>query len=449
MNPHTLVSSRPVVRVALEFASRPTNELVPLPVGTHLMGSSESCDVRVAAEGPPRVLATVDVLPCGSLCLRAESDESVVVNARQHRGGSVPAHAIVHIGAEVLVVHPLAPEEDVAIPAIAGLRGRSRPMRELARLVQLYAAMDVPVLIHGPSGTGKDAVAAALHRASRGTRPFVVANVAAIPRDICESELFGHARGAFTGADRDHEGLLMQADGGTLFLDEIGELPLDVQPKLLRALDGYGVRAVGGRSLLRPRVRIVTASHVDLREAVRDGRFRHDLLHRLEVLVVETPSLGLRSTDIVAIALGILDGEAARVRRAALTPRALLALTRMRWDGNVRELRNVLMRAAITARHARIEVDDLERACARTHPTPAHRIDGAAVLELLRKMGGNTSLAARAAQVPRTTFRRRVREALASEYARTTTKRRGTTRGSTLERALEVTRKPDDLLAAE
>ncbi len=442
---------RSAAPIALEFASRRTNDLVPVEVGSYDLGSSAGCALRVAAEGPPRVLATLEVLANGTVWLRPEEDEVVTVNARRHTAGGVAPDSIVHVGDEVLVVHALAPDEDASLPAIPGLRGRSRSMRELARLVQLYAAMDVPVLIHGPSGTGKDAVAAALHRGTTAAKPFVVANVAAIPRDLCESELFGHARGAFTGADREHQGLLTQAHGGTLFLDEIGELPLDVQPKLLRALDGYGVRAVGGRVLLRPQVRIVTASHVDLREAVRDGRFRHDLLHRLEVLVVETPALHMRPSDIAAIALGVLEGDAARVRRVSLSPRALVALTRMAWDGNVRELRNVLMRAAIAAPRARIEVDDLRRACSRSSSLAAPHQAGANVLDLLRKMGGNVSLAARAAEMPRTTFRRRVREAMARESS--ASRSRKTRRARSVEGAamagLEVTRKADDLLAAE
>lgn len=435
---------------ALEFASRSTNELVQLVEGSHLLGSAPGCNIRVRAGGPPRVLAAIEVGSSGTLTLWPEDGESVTVNARRHAGGAVPADAIVHVGDEVLVVHALSPDEDSSTPAVPGLRGRGRRMRELARIVHLYAEMEVPVLIHGPSGTGKDAVAAALHRGATAGSPFVVANVAAIPRDLCESELFGHARGAFTGADRDHQGLLMQAHGGTLFLDEIGELPLDVQPKLLRALDGYGVRAVGGRSLLRPHVRVVTASHVDLREAVRDGRFRHDLLHRLEVLVVETPALRERPSDIAAIALGILDGDAARVRRVTLAPRALVALTRMPWDGNVRELRNVLMRAAIAATTPRIEVDDLHRACSRTSTPPKADTAGMKVLELLRKMGGNATLAARAAQMPRTTFRRRVREAMVRESS--ASRKRATRRPRKDERvreSLEVSRETDDLLAAE
>jgi transcriptional regulator of acetoin/glycerol metabolism len=453
MNPIRLPSARPErAPVALEFASRPTNDLMALEPGLYAVGSSPACAIHVASPGLPRVLATLEVRPSGTVFLRAHERERVFVNAKVHASGLVRKDAIVHVGDDVIVLHAVAASERVEALPMAGLRGRSEPMRALARLVALYATMDVPVLIHGPSGTGKDAVAAALHRGGTTERPFVVANVAAIPRDLCESELFGHARGAFTGADRDHPGLLAQANGGTLFLDEIGELPLDVQPKLLRALDGYGVRAVGARNMIRPQVRIVTASHVDLRTAVAEGRFRHDLLHRLEVLVVETPPLRARPTDIAAIALGILASEAARVRHAVLTPRALLALTRMPWEGNVRELRNVLMRAAIASPLGRIDVDELRRASARTMPSVPADASGSKVLALLRRMGGNKSSAARAARMPRTTFRRKVNEALLEEAkgARSkSTARRRRGRADEAPMRSEVAGKPDDLLAAQ
>ena len=397
--------------IALEFASRASNDLVPLGLGSHSIGSSPSSDIVVEGDEALPLHGHITVGPQGVSFFRASPGAKTFLGARAVRSSVLAAGSVLHVGDDVLVVHHLAPGEDLTIPAIAGLRGRSSAMRALARSVSLFADLDVPVLIHGPSGTGKDAVAAAIHGGVSAARPFVIANVASIPRELCESELFGHARGSFTGADREHQGLLTQADGGTLFLDEIGELPIDVQPKLLRALDGYGFRAIGGRTLLRPGVRIVTASHVDLRQAVREGVFRNDLLHRLEVLVVETPSLAARRTDIAAIALGIVAAEASRMRQVRIAPAALAALMGMRWDGNVRELRNVLLRASALAPGAELHAEDVRAAGMRQERAFEPELTAERAVELLYAAGGNITRAATSARVARTTFRRRIAEA--------------------------------------
>lgn len=437
-----LRSNHPVA--AIEFASRASNDLLPLGPGLHAIGTAADSTIVVSGAEALPLHGHLTVAVDGRVLFTGALGAKTHLGARAIRSAAVPGGSVLHIGDDVLVVHAVAPGEDLSVPPIAGLRGRSAPLRALARSVRLFAGLDVPVLIHGPSGTGKDAVAAAIHGAPTPTRPFVVANVASIPRELCESELFGHARGSFTGADRDHQGLLSQADGGTLFLDEIGELPIDVQPKLLRALDGYGFRAVGGRSLLRPRIRFVTASHVDLRQAVKEGAFRNDLLHRLEVLIVETPSLAARSSDIAAIALGIIAAEASRLRSVRLSPGALAALMTMRWDGNVRELRNVLLRAAAIAPASVLQAEDVRFAGARHDRVFEPVLTPERAVELLAAAGGNITQAAEQARVARTTFRRRLVEAQRSAVVA-----RDRQRPRRSARALKVADDAEALLAAQ
>ncbi len=481
MTPFPSVSARPFGSpFVVELAYRDDNPLLRLRPGANSVGSEFGSAILLRGAGVlPRHGALV-VTAAGDLHFESAPGARAHLDGRPVRRAPIVEGSVLQIGDDVLVVHRLEAGEDPDAPPIPGLRGRSASMRALARTVERYACVDLPVLIHGPSGTGKDAVAAAIHGGQRapGGSPFVVANVASIPRDLCESELFGHARGAFTGAERDHQGLLAQAHGGTLFLDEIGELPLDVQPKLLRALDGYGFRPVGGRSTVRPRCRIVTASHVDLRRAVRQGAFRNDLLHRLEVLVVRTPALEARRTDIAAIAYGILTASGYGMDRVKLAPSALAALMRLSYEGNVRELRNLLLRAAAMAKGPHLSGEDIVRADPQHLGDAPIAIGGGRAVELLEAAGGNVTRAARRAGVPRTTFRRRLEDALRAARDRTPA-RAGTTRSARLPtsprptlvhaaqgglsgrrpspliaelrdaHALEVTEQADDLLTAE
>jgi two-component system nitrogen regulation response regulator GlnG len=241
----------------------------------------------------------------------------------------------------------------------------------------------------------------------RVAEPFVAVNVAALPRELVESELFGHERGAFTGAVARRAGAFAEAAGGTLFLDEIGELPLDAQPKLLRALDGYEVRRVGGAgSGQRANARVVVATHVMLRDHVMRGAFRRDLFHRLEVFVVEVPPLRERPSDVIAIARTLLSHMEKELGRRDLTPAAIAQLAAHDWPGNVRELRNVLCRAADEARGARwLDAAVIDRALRRPHKTILELTQEAAK-HWLDRHDGNLSAAARAAGIPRTTFRK-------------------------------------------
>ncbi len=298
-------------------------------------------------------------------------------------------------------------EEGTGSEPLPEVAGRSEAMRTLASRVRRFAAYRAPVLISGETGVGKEKIARALHdEGPRQKRPFVVINVAALPRELIESELFGHERGAFTGAVSRKRGAFEEADGGTLFLDEIGELPLDAQPKLLRALDGYEVRTVGAEGSGRKRdVRIVAATHVDLADRVREGRFRRDLYHRLEVFTLAIPPLRDRREDIPAIAKLLLRELAREVGPRMLSPQALEALSQMDWHGNVRELRNIVFRAADLATGSIIEPVHLIRASG-AHTNGEVKLSRKAAEQALAECRGNVSEAARLVGLPRTSYRR-------------------------------------------
>ncbi|MBS2018944.1 MAG: sigma 54-interacting transcriptional regulator [Deltaproteobacteria bacterium] len=301
-------------------------------------------------------------------------------------------------------------DEDMEpVPPLPGLAGTSRAMRRIAAQVRRLARLSAPVLVSGETGVGKELVARALHtEGARRDGPFVAMNVASLPRELVESELFGHERGAFTGAVARRQGAFTEAEAGTLFLDEIGELPLDAQPKLLRALDGYEVRRVGAAGPgHRATARVVVATHVPLQEHVLSGGFRRDLFHRLEVFVVDVPPLRERPGDIGAIAKKLLGQLESEIGRRDLTPAALAKLTVQPWPGNVRELRNVLLRAADVARSGRwLDSDAIERATRKRAAVALSLIGPEVAREHLGRHDGNVSAAARAAGVPRTTFRK-------------------------------------------
>jgi transcriptional regulator with GAF, ATPase, and Fis domain len=226
-------------------------------------------------------------------------------------------------------------------------------MRELAQLIRLVAPRNSTVLIEGETGTGKEVVASAVHRlSSRSSKPLVILNCAAIPEALLEAELFGHTRGAFTGAVTARTGRIEAAHGGTLFLDEIGELPLAVQAKLLRFLECGEIQRVGENEITRVDVRVIAATHRDLEQRVVDGAFRLDLYHRLAVFPIEVPALRERPEDLPALAEHLLVRLGADAPRKSLSPGALEALADFNWPGNVRELAHVLERAVILSADA-------------------------------------------------------------------------------------------------
>jgi DNA-binding NtrC family response regulator len=251
--------------------------------------------------------------------------------------------------------HGLRPVGSSAAPlrmavAIEEMVGDSEAMLELARLIRMVAPRSTTVLIEGETGVGKEIVSHALHRLSpRASKPFVVLNCAAIPESLLEAELFGHTRGAFTGAVQSRTGRIEAAHGGTLFLDEIGEMPLALQSKMLRFLECGELQRVGDNEVIRVDVRVIAATHQPLEERAEQGSFRLDLYHRLAVFPIEVPPLRRRKDDIAALAEHFLASLGRLEPRKRLSPAALERLREHHWPGNVRELAHVLERATILA----------------------------------------------------------------------------------------------------
>ncbi len=251
------------------------------------------------------------------------------------RALSAPAPAVPQVA---------VPENEEKLPLI----GRGPAMQEIYRTIARLTTADLTVMINGESGTGKELVARALHDYGRRRGgPFVAINMAAIPRELIESELFGHERGAFTGATNRNQGRFEQANGGTLFLDEIGDMPPEAQTRLLRVLQEGEFTTVGGRSPIRANVRIIAATHRDLRAAIRQGSFREDLFYRLCVVPIRLPPLRERTEDVPDLARHFLDrARADGLPGKSLDQSAIDALRAYRWPGNVRELENVMRRLA-------------------------------------------------------------------------------------------------------
>ena len=304
------------------------------------------------------------------------------------------------------------------------LIGDSPPMQQLYQQLARIAASEAAVLITGESGTGKELVAQALHAHSRrATGPFVPVNCPALPPTLLESELFGHVRGAFTDARTERTGLFVQADGGTLFLDEIGDVPLDLQPKLLRVLETSTVRPVGSNKERRVDVRVLTATNRDLEAAVEAGRFREDLVYRINVITIAVPPLRVRGTDILLLAQHFLARCATRSGKpvTGITEGAAAKLLEYAWPGNVRELRNAIERAVALTRYERIVVEDLPDKIRTYHtshlligsenPTELvsmEEVERRYVHHVLTAVGGNKTLAARILGFDRKTLYRKL-----------------------------------------
>jgi two-component system, NtrC family, response regulator HydG len=321
--------------------------------------------------------------------------------------------------------------EELCGAGVRGLIGTAPALREAMRVVQRAAPTDVTVLITGESGTGKELVARALHEASpRANGPFIALNCSALPAELIDSELYGHVRGAFTGADRDRQGLFAAADGGTILLDEVGDLAPAAQAKLLRALEERSITPVGATRPVRVDVRVLAATNRPLDLLVETGAFRADLLYRLSVVQLHLPPLRERREDVPALAVHFIKHFAERHGRAALplaegARRALLAHD---WPGNVRELRNVMERAVVLAEGAAIESADLP-ASVTSSSAPLRPAD-AAIAELqyseararaldsfdraflgacLERSGGNISAAARVLGLHRQSLQKMLR----------------------------------------
>jgi len=280
------------------------------------------------------------------------------------------------------------------------------------------------VLVTGESGTGKELVARALHkRGRRSGGPFVAINCAAVPESLLESELFGHVRGAFTDACAARTGLFVQANGGTLLLDEIGELPLSLQPKLLRVLQERAVRPVGGDAEIPCDVRLVATTNRDLEAAVAEGTFREDLYFRINVIQIEMPPLRARGSDVLLLAQHFIERYAggAGKRVVGLSPEAAERLLAHDWVGNVRELQNCMERAVALARSERVALEDLPEKLRRRHRSrvpvgaddpsalvPLEEAERRHILHVMETVQGNKTVAAQVLGLDRKTLRRKL-----------------------------------------
>lgn len=307
------------------------------------------------------------------------------------------------------------PADAAGVASFHGMLSRDPSLRHTFSLIRNIAQSDASVLVRGESGTGKELVARAIHEeSSRAGRPFLAINCAALTPTLLDSELFGHVRGAFTGAVKDRAGLFQRADGGTLFLDEIAELPLDLQAKLLRVLQERSFIPVGGSQTVSVDVRIVAATHRSLREEVKAGRFREDLMYRLRVVPLFLPPLRERRQDIPLLLWHFIgQHNALGIRRVErIAPEAMRVFLDYGWPGNVRELKNIVEYAFAVGRGAELRLDELppefrEAPIPTPAPPPPASSEAERLRQALQQSGGRIDEAARLLGMSRATFWRK------------------------------------------
>ncbi|HUS68887.1 MAG TPA: sigma 54-interacting transcriptional regulator [Kofleriaceae bacterium] len=345
-------------RFALVVTDGPDRGALAMSPGARMtIGTDTTCDFRLTDRAMSRFHCEIELEPDGIAIRDMGSTNGTRVDGVRVKSAYLRRGARLELGRNQIGFEVTA--EQIGVDLFAGdrwgsVRGRSPAMRAVFARLARAADSDITVLVTGETGTGKDLVAESIHQESkRRGAPFVVVDCAGLPRGVLESELFGHARGAFTGAARDRVGAIEAASGGTLFIDEIGELPLDLQPVLLRALERREVTRIGETKSRAVDVRVVAATHRDLRREVNAGRFRSDLYYRLAVLTVELPPLRARRDDLpllvdelIAQVAGDDVDAAERLRRRV----SVDDLTRHDWPGNVRELRNHIETAAVVER---------------------------------------------------------------------------------------------------
>ncbi len=401
------------------------------------IGSHPQSDLLLKDQTVSRSHAEIQLTERGYLLVDVESTNGTVLDGQRIERAYLAPGSNIKIGSTIITFN--AVDEEIAVEAgkedrLGDMLGASLAMRQVFGLIQKIAPMDVTVLVTGETGTGKELVARALHDYSdRKKKPFVVLDCGAIPPNLIESEIFGHERGAFTGADRTREGAFERADGGTIFLDELGELRLDLQPRLLRVLENREIRRVGGNRVREIDVRVIAATNRDLQKEIQASNFREDLYFRLSVINVAIPPLRERREDVPVLVQDFLQSPkvVASRGRFELSDEALSALMVYDWPGNVRELLNVLERATTLGAGDCIGLEDLpERMRSQGEPVPlesepllpdqSFKEAKEALLEdfereyianILRACGGNISEAAR-----RSGLHRKSIERLAKKY---------------------------------
>jgi two-component system, NtrC family, response regulator GlrR len=338
--------------------------VLELAVTRCALGSHELNDVVLDDATVSRFHCEIRVEPAGPLVVDLHSKNGTVANGMKIREGFLTNGALLQLGRAQVRFELLGQRGRVAVPQIGrfgSLIGAAPAMRTTLAQLARAAASDVTVLLEGETGTGKGKAAEALHQeGARRYKPFVVVDCGAIPENLLESELFGHEKGAFTGAHQRRIGAFEEASGGTLFLDEIGEMPTSLQPKLLRALENREIRRVGSNRFIPVDIRVVAATNRDLRAEVNAGRFRPDLYFRLAVARVPIPPLRERPQDLPALVEELLNQmrTPADARARLLTPAFLESLERGGWPGNVRELRNHVERCLVFEEAAHADAAD-------------------------------------------------------------------------------------------
>ncbi|MCY1032767.1 sigma 54-interacting transcriptional regulator [Corallococcus sp. BB11-1] len=422
------------VRVRLLVLSGPeAGQSYPLTPGRYRLGADPASDIVIADRAVSRSHLLLDVREDTIQAVDVGSRNGSFCEGMRFTTLDVRPGAVLTLGTTELKLVPEG-EQSRAMPLssrerFGNLVGTSRRMRELFTLLERLAQGESDVLIQGETGTGKELCAEALHtHGLRSKGPFVIVDLAGVAPQLLESELFGHVKGAFTGAQADRAGAFERAHGGTVFLDEVGELPLEVQPRLLRALERRQVKRVGANDYRAVDVRVVAATHQDLEGAVKAGRFRGDLFHRLAVLRATLPPLRERPEDIPLLIDTVL--ERMGKKPSALSDQTRALLTQYPWPGNVRELRNVVDRVVNLGESALPDLPEAPvRAARQQEPGPEDTLSLALDLPfkeakerliegferdylktLLERCGGNVSKASREAGIDRVYLRKLLRK---------------------------------------
>ncbi len=396
----------------------------PLKQGTYTVGKNPTCDIVLLDKAVSRQHLKLEVHDEHVVATDLGSHNGSFVEGLRFTSMELRPGSVITLGTTEL---KLVPEDsrERSLPLssrdrFGALVGQSRKMREAFTVLERLAPGGADVLIHGETGTGKDLCAEAIHQQSpRAKGPFVIVDLAGVPSTLIESELFGHVKGSFTGAQGDRAGAFERAQNGTVFLDEIGELPLELQPRLLRVLERRQVKRVGGNDYFTVNVRVVAASHVNLEQAVNQGKFRRDLFHRLAVLRVTLPALRERPEDIPLL----IDHMLKQMGRppGALSDQTRALLMQYPWPGNVRELRNVVEQVVNLGEEALPDLEAPPGADGRKGPdldlpfkeAKEHLIE---VFErdylknLIERCEGNISRASREADIDRVYLRKLLRK---------------------------------------
>ena len=398
---------------------------VQLPGVEARIGSGPGNDLLLADPAVSRHHLTLRMDTVGVRAVDEGSRNGTTLDGVRIRDAYVRPDSLIRLGSTTLQLRLLRDIVELPLSSreqLGGVIGKSIPMRQVFTILERVAPGDDTVLIEGETGTGKEMVAEAIHEESlRASRPFVVFDCAAVAEGVLESELFGHVRGAFTGALSDREGVFEAADGGTLFLDELGELPLHLQPKLLRVLERFETRRVGSTSTRRVDVRVIAATNRNLAAEVAAGRFREDLFYRIGVVRIRLPPLRERLEDIPLL-VEHLQKQLARPGASATIPERIVRSFQGRaWPGNVRELRNAVARALSLGSGGDAPVEHSNHAAAHASwsgqvdlrvplktakETLADAFERAYIEEALREAGGNVSRAAEIAGVNRKLIQR-------------------------------------------